>query len=110
VRLLFFFLYFYGYTCLLGFPPADVAVHVFLTKYDSDDPEIQQKSYSRACHFLLSLFVHTADLVVTLGADNKDDRIVKFREHMSKGQTFVTAGPDRLNFYANVVKRAQKVR
>jgi hypothetical protein len=105
-----FFLYFYGYTRLLGFPPADVAVRVFLTNYDSDDPEIQQKSYPRACHFLLSLFVHTADLVVTLGADNKDDRVVKFREYMSKGQTFVTAGTNRLKFYADVVKRAQKVR
>jgi hypothetical protein len=111
--ILFLFLFFfllYSYSRLLGFPPADVAVRVFLTKYDSNDPEIQQKSYSRACHYLLSLFVHTADLIVTLGADNKDDRIVKFREHMSERQTFVSVGTNRLNFYVDAVKRAQKVR
>jgi hypothetical protein len=108
--ILFLFLFLHGYTRVLGFPPADVAVRVFLTKYDSNDPEIQQRSYSRACHSLLSLFVHTADLIVTLGADNKDDRIVKFREHMSEGQTFVSVETSRLNFYVDVVKRAQEVR
>ena len=38
------------YSRLLGYPPPDVAVRVFLTRYDSYDREIQQKSYSRACH------------------------------------------------------------
>ncbi|KAI0253963.1 hypothetical protein BJV78DRAFT_1280684 [Lactifluus subvellereus] len=93
-----------------GFLPPDVAVRVFLTKYDSNNPEVQQKSYStgRACNFLLSLSVHTKDKIVSLGADNKEDRIVKFRELMSKGQTFVSAGENRRNFYADVVKQAQK--
>ena len=110
VRLFFFFLPFRRYTRLLGFPPADVNVRVFLTEYESHDPEMQQKSYSRACHFLLSLFDRTKDLVVELGANNKKGRIVKFREYMSEEQTFAVVGDKRREFYDDVVKRAQKVR
>ena len=110
VRLFFFFLPFRRYTHLLGFPPADVNVRVFLMEYKRHDPEMQQKSYSRACHFLLSLFDRTKDLVVELGANNKKDRIVKFREYMSEKQTFAVVGDKRREFYDDVVKRAQKVR
>ena len=71
---------------------------------------MQQKSYSRACHFLLSLFDRTKDLVIELGANNKKGRIVKFREYMSEEQTFAVVGDKRREFYDDVVKRAQKVR
>ncbi|KAI0255367.1 hypothetical protein BJV78DRAFT_1279535 [Lactifluus subvellereus] len=91
-----------------GFPPPDIAVRNFLTQYDQKDPEIQRRSYSRASHFLLSLFDHTKDTIVALSADNKEDRIAKFREFMSNGQTFASAGKNRRNFYADIVRQAQK--
>ncbi|KAI0253034.1 hypothetical protein BJV78DRAFT_235120 [Lactifluus subvellereus] len=91
-----------------GFPPADVAVRKFLTQFDKKDKNMQEKSYSRACHFLLKLFIHTKDTITTLGADNKKDRIVKFRDFMSEGQKFDEVGKKRKNFYARVVKLARK--
>ncbi|KAI0255372.1 hypothetical protein BJV78DRAFT_761238 [Lactifluus subvellereus] len=75
-----------------GFPPPDVAVRVFLTKHDSYDPEIQQKSYPRACHFLLSLFVHTKNLIITLDAHNREDRIVKFGNSCQRSRRLSVQG------------------
>lgn len=71
---------------------------------------MQGKSYSRACHFLLELFVCAKGTITALRADNKKDRIVKFREFMSKEQKFGRVGENRRNFYASVVNRAKKVR
>ncbi|KAI0247841.1 hypothetical protein BJV78DRAFT_1285209 [Lactifluus subvellereus] len=91
-----------------GFPPPDVAVRDFLTQFDSYDQNMQENSYSRACYFLFSLFVCAKDTITTLGADDKKDRIVKFREFMSKGQKFGRAGENRRNFNADVVTQAKK--
>ncbi|KAI0253843.1 hypothetical protein BJV78DRAFT_133573 [Lactifluus subvellereus] len=91
-----------------GFPPPDDIVRDFLTQFDSYDQKMQEKSYTRACHFLFSLFVCTKDMITTLGADNKKDRIVKFREFMSEEQRFGREGENRRNFYAGVVSQAKK--
>ena len=100
------------YTRLLGFPPPDVAVRKFLTDFDSNDKEMQQKSYSRACHFLISLFVRAKDTIAALASlgDDENDRILKFRAFMSEEQKFGDVGEKRKNFYAGVVSQAQKVR
>ncbi|KAI0253840.1 hypothetical protein BJV78DRAFT_1351441 [Lactifluus subvellereus] len=81
-----------------GLPPTDVAL------WSKDAGEV----LFRACHFLFSLFVCTKDTITTLDADNKKDRIVKFREFMSEGQRFGEVGKKRKNFYAGVVSQAQK--
>ncbi|KAI0253835.1 hypothetical protein BJV78DRAFT_1359880 [Lactifluus subvellereus] len=92
-----------------GFPPPDVVVRNFLTPYDSEDKNMQEKSYSRACHFLLELFVCTKDTITSLGADNQKDRIAKkFRDFMSEDQRFSGVGTKRKEFYAGVVGKAQK--
>jgi hypothetical protein len=96
------------YTRHLGFPPADDAVRNFLTPCDTE--EMQGQFYSRACHFLLSLFKHTKNKIISLGGNNRKDRIMRFREYMTKGQTFGRVGNDRRIFYNAVVADAQKVR
>jgi hypothetical protein len=66
-------------------------------------------SYSRACYFLISLFIHTKDVVARFGAKKKEDRIVQFRQFMSEGQRFDRVGEQRENFYDTVVTRAKTV-
>jgi hypothetical protein len=98
------------YICILGFPPADVAVRDVLMRFDREDKNMQGKSYSGVCHFLLGLFVCAKGTVTALRADDKKDRIVKFREFMLKEQKFGRVGENRRNFYASIVNRAKKVR
>jgi hypothetical protein len=95
------------YTRHLGFPPADDAVRSFLMPCGT--VEMQRQSYSCACHFLLSLFKHTKNKVIGLGGNNRKDRIVRFREYMTKGQKFGCVGDDRQIFYSAVAADAQKV-
>jgi hypothetical protein len=95
----------------LGYPPPDIAVRDFLTPFNSrdEDEHMQETSYSRASHFLFSLLIHTKDVVVRFGAEEKKDRVVRFREFMSKGQRFGHVGYDRWKFYNDVVTRAKMV-
>jgi hypothetical protein len=95
----------------LGYPPPDIAVRDFLTTpFNSRELEhMQETSYSRASHFLFSLFIHTKDVVVRFGAEEKKDRVKRFREFMSKGQRFGHVGYNRWKFYNDVVTRAKMV-
>ncbi|KAH9977335.1 hypothetical protein BGW80DRAFT_1288680 [Lactifluus volemus] len=92
-----------------GYPPPDVAVRDFLTPFNNryEDEHWQETSYSRASHFLFSLFIHTKDVVVRFGAEEKKDCVKRFREFMSKGQRFGHVGYNRWKFYNDVVTRAK---
>jgi hypothetical protein len=90
----------------LGFPPPDVAARNFLTMFDKTDEEIEDTSYKRAWHFLRSLFLHTTKTISELGGDESTDRIQRFRQYMSEGQTFDSAGDKRKKFYLEVVRQA----
>jgi hypothetical protein len=108
VRHLFFF-FVVCYTHRLGFPPPDVGVREFLNRLSIYEVNAQKKSHSRACHFLRALFIHTKDVIIRLGG-NREYRIIRFREFMSKGQRFRHVGNDRQKFYDLVVSEAEKVR
>jgi hypothetical protein len=103
---LFFIFFVICHTRHLDFPPPGIVIRDFLTPFDNEYDQMETKSYSRACHFLRSLFMHTKNLIVDL-SDNKADRITQFMQFMSKGQTFQVRGAedDWKNFYRVVVRR-----
>jgi hypothetical protein len=69
---------------------------------------METKSYSRACHFLRSLLIHTKNVIVGL-SDNKAVRIMQFRQFMSKEQNFRGAGDDQKNFYRVIIREVKEV-
>ena len=93
----------------LGFPPPDEKVRDFLTPLNIHDKDMENKSYNRACHFLYSLLIHTTKKIKELGGKSTD-RIERFRQFMSEGQTFASVGDNRKKFYDEVVNQAEEVR
>jgi hypothetical protein len=102
-------------TRLLGFPPADHDVRDFLTSIDSDNPEMDKISFSRARHFLKALFVITKRTIIEElgdgdGACERENRIHQFRTYMSDEQSMDTSGSKRKSFYHDVINMAKTVR
>jgi hypothetical protein len=93
----------------LGFPPPDEKVRDFLTLFHMQGEDMARKSYNRACNFLCSLLIHTKKKIEELGDESKD-RIERFREFMSEGQTLHSVGDNRKKFYHEVVNQAEEVR
>jgi len=91
-------------TPMIGYPPPDANVHEYLGKMVYAAPEIPVLIQ----HFLVELFKKTAETIKTMGTDTKA-RINNFRDYMSRGQKMGSVGNDRLNFYKDVVFRAENV-
>jgi hypothetical protein len=73
---------------------------MFLTEHSHVDAS------SRVGSFLLALFEQITETVRGMGGN----RIIEFRDFMSRNQSMESAGLDRLGFYTDVVQRARKVR
>jgi hypothetical protein len=93
----------------LGYPPPDEKVRDFLTPFEQPHKDMEKRSYNRACNFLCSMLIHTKKKIEELGGESKD-RIERFREFMSKGQTYHSVGDNRKKFYHEVVNQAEEVR
>jgi hypothetical protein len=93
-------------TCLIGFPPADHAVHDFLTLTPSGG--IDNIVFIMR-HFLIALFKQAMDTIKKMGPISASDQILDFRTCMSKAQTMLGPGEDRNQFYDHVVTEARTV-
>src|SRR5258708_25317217 len=92
-------------TCLIGYPPADDNVRSYLT-----EPRSPQSALVLIQHFLLALFNETKEILKGEGMGlTASERIVKFREYMSKGQTIGSPGTNRVDFYDRVITDARPV-
>ncbi|KAH9037252.1 hypothetical protein EDB85DRAFT_2287937 [Lactarius pseudohatsudake] len=69
-----------------GFPPPDDAVRDLLTQ---PDPVGGNKTFVRSLHFLVALFQRAARVITNdlKGASSRAERIRRFREFMTDGQT-----------------------
>jgi hypothetical protein len=95
-------------TCLIGFPPSDDAVRDFITGGNNIGYE---DAKSLAQHFLIALFIKTAETIKRFGNEkDKATRIRDFRHFMSKDQRMHSVGSARREFYKGVVAHAQSVR
>jgi hypothetical protein len=95
-------------TCLIGFPPPDDAVRDFITQ---DHNIGHEDAKSLVQHFLIALFIRTADTIKHFGKEkDKGGRIHDFRHFMLEGQRMHSVGPARREFYKGVVAHAQSVR
>ena len=93
-------------TCLKGFPPADDNVSSYLTGARSP-----QSTLVLIKHFLIALFNETKEILKEEGMGlTPSERIAKFREYMSKGQTMGSPGTNRVEFYDRVITEARRVR
>lgn len=91
-----------------GFPASDVQVYSFLNAYAIDRDLLEARIYV----FMFALFKKCDDVIKNAQADPQWDRAqgaAWFREKMTKGQTLVSQGPYRVEFYNDVVKNAQRV-
>ncbi|KAI9445343.1 hypothetical protein H4582DRAFT_910849 [Lactarius indigo] len=100
-----------------GFPPADDEVRDFLTSsrvYKNNN--MGESSYMRACYFLEALFCIAAETITKIdahytpseGNTKRTYRIKRFREIMSEGQIMGSSGLRRVEFYHDVVNRAER--
>ena len=91
-----------NHTHILGFPPPDNAVRELLTKSDGSGESI---AYTRSLHFLVALFERTASALTKdlKEANGRSERITKFREFMTDGQTMADVGEKRQRFYNEIV-------
>jgi hypothetical protein len=87
-----------------GFPPPDHAIRDLLTQNDGETV------YFRMLHFFSVLFEKTTSLITNeLKAKNRSQRITKFMEFMSEGQTGTSVGVKRQNFYENIAAVVESV-
>ncbi|KAH9064242.1 hypothetical protein EDB87DRAFT_1680907 [Lactarius vividus] len=86
----------------LGFSPPDDAVRDLLTQRD---PVGGNKTFVRSLHFLVALFQRAASVITNdlKGASSRSERIRRFREFMTDGQTMTSIGTKRRNFYKEIV-------
>ncbi|KAI0296790.1 hypothetical protein B0F90DRAFT_1011071 [Multifurca ochricompacta] len=90
-----------------GFPPTDGQVRNFL-KIEAWTRGGPTLAYSQAYHFLLALFEKTKETVAQwTDLSHRAERVLRFREFMSRGQNMESTGEDRENFYKDVVARAE---
>ena len=103
----------------LGFPPTDNEVRKFLTSGKVyNDRSTSESSYIRARYFLSALFYVAAETIKNIDAEytpsegdtKRAYQIEKFRKFMSEGQTMGSSGPQRVNFYHEVVEKAEVCR
>lgn len=88
-----------------GFPPPDHVIRDLLCQ--GDDETV----YSRMLHFLSVLFEKTMSLIINelKGANNRSERITKFKEFMTDGQTFTRVGEMRKKFYEDIAAVVETV-
>ncbi|KAH9175272.1 hypothetical protein EDB89DRAFT_349519 [Lactarius sanguifluus] len=85
-----------------GFPPPDDAVRDLLTQ---PNPVGRNKTFVRSLHFLVALFQRAANVITNdlKGASSRSERIRRFREFMTDGQTMSSVGTKRRKFYKEIV-------
>jgi len=106
-------------TIPLGFPPPDNDVRDFLMVVERSSKDPYEASSSRARCFIKALFRTTIATInafeeaghtpIEGSASTTANCIQKFRAFMSEGQTIHSSGPQRSEFYREVVKMAKEV-
>ena len=71
---------------------------------------MSEKITSRMRRFLVELFIKTTETLETMDGSQPENKIGRFREYMSEGQSMNSAGQNRVAFYKDVVARARVVR
>ncbi len=103
-----FFTFVIHQTSPLGYPPANHAIHKFLTDSDND-VNMDSLSYIWAQHFLNALFCVTLDTIASFGASSRAEQVQRFYEFKLDGQTMNSSGPKRSQFYEDVVSMVKSV-
>ncbi|KAH9082179.1 hypothetical protein EDB83DRAFT_620620 [Lactarius deliciosus] len=83
-----------------GFPPPDDAIRDLLTQIDENG----------MFHFLTVLFEKTTRVITDelKGATSRSERITKFREFMTDGQTMASVGEKRRTFYNEIAAEVKR--
>ncbi|KAI9452569.1 hypothetical protein BJY52DRAFT_1190234 [Lactarius psammicola] len=83
------------------FPPPDDAIRDLLTKGEGNGGN---SIYSRMLHFLIELFERTRVVITNdlKGIRSRPERIAKFREFMTDGQTMASVGENRRKFHNEI--------
>jgi len=89
-----------------GFPPPDHAIRNLLT---SSTKEKEEKTLMQ--HFLVVLFEKTQSILENelTDANNRSERITKFREYMRAGMDIESVGPGRQKFYDGIAEEVLAV-
>jgi hypothetical protein len=90
---------------MIGYPPPDNNVRNFLTRGITTREEVEPLLRQ----FLIELFRKTAETLKSMDTTDPGTLISKFRDHMSKGQRMESVGDARLEFYQDVVDKAEEV-
>jgi hypothetical protein len=89
----------------LGFPPPDNAIRNLLTPGGRGSIV-----YSRMLHFLSVLFEKTKSVIIEFkDAKSQSDRITRFRDFMTDGQTDEKVGANREFFYGDIARCVETV-
>lgn len=89
---------------LSGFPPPDIQVRNWLTQAPD-----QYTAFLHAAAYVTALLQNITNFTQSQETSNHAEIIQSFYDLMSRGQTAMGQGEDRIAFFDSVVKRAEEV-